>query len=117
MKNFRTQKIVECLLLGVVAGYISGCASAGTLWDVGTLGSGVAAGALIGDAVTDSHWGPVGGAVAGGLTGIGLNSLRRSHEQDQFNNGYEHGLSDSVKRQYWIQVNMQKILEERDEGL
>ena len=31
-----------------------------------------------------------------------------SHKEFQFQRGYERGASDTVKRQYWIQQNLQK---------
>jgi hypothetical protein len=104
-----------CLLVLVLPGW-SGCHSSEALWEVGSVTGGVAAGALAGKAISDDPWVIAGGAAAGGAAGAGLNSLRKRKAEEEFLAGYEQGLSDSVKRQYWIQAGMQRALYQQKGG-
>lgn len=111
-KNQGWKRIV---VLGIVT-LGSACQNPDLLWDVGTTTGGIAAGALVGSAVSDQPWVVAGSAAAGGVAGMGLNSLRKTQAESQFMNGYEQGLSDSIKRQYWIQSGMQRIITDQEDN-
>lgn len=117
MRKVKTAKTrmgmrIAVSVIGVLG---SACQSADVLWDVGTTTGGIAAGALVGSAISDQPWVVAGSAAAGGIAGMGLNSMRKANAESQFMSGYEQGLSDSIKRQYWIQSGMQKMITGQEE--
>jgi hypothetical protein len=74
--------------------------------------AGAAAGGLIGSKASNNPVAPVIGAAGGAaIEGIGtilaINSVKTG-QRKQFQQGYDQGASDTVKRQYWILQNLRK---------
>ena len=66
--------------------------------------------ALIGSKASNNPAAPIIGAAPrlGGMgTMLAINSAKAG-QRKQFQQGYDHGASDTVKRQYWILQNLQK---------
>ncbi|PWU07031.1 MAG: hypothetical protein C5B47_06740 [Verrucomicrobia bacterium] len=87
----------------------TGCLSTETAYSLGGAAVGGVSGALV------SRQNPriapfvtAGGAALGGLLGgIAIKSVK-SGRYAAFREGYQHGASDTAKRQYWILQNLQK---------
>ncbi len=96
----------------LVVALLSGCSTTDALYTAGGAAAGGAAGALIGTQVSDNPVAPVIGAASGAaLGGIGTAlaiGTVKSAQKKQFQQGYDLGASDTVKRQYWILQNQQR---------
>ncbi len=101
------QKPLTFLLVLILAGLLSGCASGGSknaaIIGGSALGSFVAHEASDGDAA----W-TAGGVALGGLTAIAGNAIAVENERVAYRGGYEAGMNQSVKQQYWIIQNRQR---------
>ncbi len=103
------QKVWSCVVVLMLLS-AGGCHSSKALWGPASAVGGAAVGAAISSALSDHAWAPAGGALAGGIVGAGTYYIGKSAEEEEYASGYEQGLSDSIKRQYWIQARMQKVL-------
>jgi hypothetical protein len=93
-------------------GLISACSVTDALYTAGGSAAGAAAGGIIGSKASNNPAAPIigaaGGAAIGGIgTILAINSVKAG-QRKQFQEGYDHGASDTVKRQYWILQNLQK---------
>lgn len=97
---------VALLILLSILGF--GCAN-GNLGKATTTVSGGALGAAIAHEASDGDqaW-TVAGAALGTFTALGANALADANESRAYRNGYEAGMNQSVKQQYWIIQNRQK---------
>jgi hypothetical protein len=104
-------------MLGMIApvacgALLSACSVADALYTAGGSAAGAAAGGLIGSGASNNPVAPVigaaGGAAIGGIgTILAINSVKGG-QRKQFQQGYDQGASDSVKRRYWILQNLRK---------
>jgi hypothetical protein len=104
-------------MLGMIApvacgALLSACSVTDALYTAGGSAAGAAAGGLIGSGASNNPVAPVigaaGGAAIGGIgTILAINSVKGG-QRKQFQQGYDQGASDSVKRRYWILQNLRK---------
>jgi hypothetical protein len=92
------------------------CSVTDALYTAGGSAAGAATGAFVGSKASNNPVAPVigaaGGAAIGGIgTILAINSVK-SGQRKQFQQGYDQGASDSVKRQYWILQNLRKSKQE-----
>jgi hypothetical protein len=99
---------VRTILLLMVAGLFSGCAS-NEVGKSATVVGGSALGAVIANQASDGDaaW-TTGGAAIGAVAALGANAMAEENERIAYRNGYEAALNQSVKQQYWIIQNRQK---------
>jgi hypothetical protein len=88
------------------------CNVTDALYTAGGSAAGAAAGAFVGSKVSNNPAAPVIGAASGAAIGgigtiLAINSVKAG-QRKQFQQGYDQGASDSVKRQCWILQNLQK---------
>jgi phage tail tape-measure protein len=84
------------------------CSVTDALYTAGGSAAGAAAGAFVGSKASNNPAAPVIGAASGGIgTILAINSVKAG-QRKQFQQGYDQGASDTVKRQYWILQNLQK---------
>ena len=88
------------------------CSVTDALYTAGGSAVGAAAGAFIGSKASHSPVAPIIGAAGGAVTG-GVGTILAIHsakagQRKQFQQGYDQGASDAVKRQYWILQNLRK---------
>ncbi|MGB7791656.1 MAG: hypothetical protein WBL39_10615, partial [Terrimicrobiaceae bacterium] len=88
------------------------CSVTDALYTAGGSAAGAAAGAFAGSKASSNPVAPVigaaGGAAVGGIgTILAINSVKAGQKK-QFQQGYDQGTSDTVKRQYWILQHLQK---------
>lgn len=98
------------LLVTLTSLFFSGCTS-DTIYDIG----GAAVGGLAGSILTDGD--PLATAAGAGAGVLGSTLVRGQAAKARtkaFNDGYNKGRSDAVKQQYWVQQNLQKDLENRE---
>lgn len=99
------------LLLSVALALGSGCSSnpGRDAKDALIIGGAGAGGAALAYELSDGDplW-TAAGAGAGALTGLAITAAQRNAEQTAFDAGYDRGLSDAAKRNYWQWQNMQK---------
>jgi hypothetical protein len=86
------------------------------LYTAGGSAAGAAAGGLVGQNVSGSPAAPIIGAASGAAIGgigtiLAINSAKAG-QRKQFQQGYDQGASDTVKRQYWVLQNLQKEKED-----
>ena len=83
-----------------------------SLYTVGGAAVGAGVGGLVGQRASSNPLSPVVGAASGALVGgVGTALVLKSADQgrkNEFQRGYDLGASDTVKRQYWIQQELQK---------
>jgi phage tail tape-measure protein len=92
------------------------CSVTDALYTAGGSAAGAAAGAFVGSKASNNPVAPVigaaGGAAVGGIgTILAINSVKAGQRR-QFQQGYDQGASDTVKRQYWILQNLRKSKQE-----
>ena len=92
--------------------FLSACSVTDALYTAGGSAVGAAAGAFLGSKASDNPAAPVIGAASGAAIGgigtiLAINSAKDG-QRKQFQQGYDQGASDTVKRQYWILQNLQK---------
>jgi hypothetical protein len=84
------------------------CSVTDALYTAGGSAAGAAAGAFVGSKASNNPTAPIIGAAIGGIgTILAINSVKAG-QRKQFQQGYDQGASDTVKRQYWILQNLQK---------
>jgi outer membrane lipoprotein SlyB len=105
------ERIIAIAIIPWIPIATGGCHSSKPLWGAGSTVGGAAIGAAVSRTMSDQAWAPVAGALAGGIVGAGVYHTHKSEQEEEFASGYEQGLSDSIKRQYWIQARMQRLLE------
>jgi hypothetical protein len=101
-------------MLAALAGtvFLPACSVTDALYTAGGSAVGAAAGGLVGQNVSGNPAAAIIGAASGAaLGGIGtilaINSANAG-QRKQFQQGYDQGASDTVKRQYWILQKLQK---------
>lgn len=105
MNHFRSIIFAAAPLL------IAGCAATRPIGDA-ALGAG---GAALAYELSDGNAVATAAGAAGGvLLSEGLHYAGRVQAQKAYQAGYEQGRSDAVKQQYWILVNQQKALADRE---
>ena len=92
---------------------LSGCSVTDALYTTGGAAAGAAVGGLVGQKYSNNPAAPAVGAAAGAAIGgigtaLALNSVKQGRKAE-YAKGYDHGASDTVKRQYWILQNQQKV--------
>jgi hypothetical protein len=92
--------------------FLPACSMTDALYTAGGSAAGAAAGGLIGSKASNNPAAPIigaaGGAAIGGIgTILAINSVKAG-QRKQYQQGYDLGASDTVKRQYWILQNLQK---------
>ena len=105
----RRLELVAALACGAL---LPACSVSDALYTAG----GSAAGGLVGQNVSGSPAAPIIGAASGAAIGgigtiLAINSAKAG-QRKQFQQGYDQGASDTVKRQYWILQNLQKEKQE-----
>lgn len=101
-------KIYIITILALVGGLLSGCLSSTQRRAAGIAGTGTGAGA-IGYLASDGDPYITGASAAGGA-GIAALAMGPDEEvwQDGFRGGYWTGQGDSIKRQFWMQQQVQR---------
>ena len=105
----RTLRMIAAVACGL---FLPACSVTDALYTAGGSAAGAAAGAFVGSKASNNPAAPIigaaGGAAIGGIgTILAINSVKAG-QRKQFQQGYDHGASDTVKRQYWILQNLQK---------
>jgi phage tail tape-measure protein len=101
-RTFRVMAAVACCAL------LPSCSVTDALYTAGGSAAGAAAGAFVGSKASNNPVAPVIGAAVGGIgTILAINSVKAGQKK-QFQQGYDQGASDTVKRQYWILQNVHK---------
>ncbi len=105
-------------LIAAVAGgaLLPACSVSDALYTAGGSAAGGAAGAFVGSKTSNNPVAPVIGAASGAAIGgigtiLAINSAKAG-QRKQFQQGYDQGASDTVKRQYWVLQNLQKEKED-----
>jgi hypothetical protein len=85
---------------------LSACSVTDALYTAGGSAVGAAAGAFVGSKASNNPAAPVIGAASGAAIGgigtiLAINSAKDG-QRKQFQQGYDQGAVDTVKRQYWI---------------
>jgi hypothetical protein len=109
----RRLELVAALACGAL---LPACSVSDALYTAGGSAAGAAAGGLVGQNVSGSPAAPIIGAASGAAIGgigtiLAINSAKAG-QRKQFQQGYDQGASDTVKRQYWILQNLQKEKQE-----
>ena len=112
MKTASRKRILGAVAAVACCALLPACSVTDALYTAGGSAAGAAAGAFVGSKASNNPVAPVigaaGGAAIGGIgTILAINSVKAGHRK-QFQQGYDQGASDSVKRQYWILQNLQK---------
>jgi len=107
-RKLQPRRLAALALLTLISTFGFGCASsnvgkASTAITGGALGAAIAHEASDGD----QAW-TTAGAALGTLTALGANALADANESRAYRSGYEAGMNQSVKQQYWIIQNRQK---------
>ena len=92
--------------------FLPACSMTDALYTAGGSAAGAAAGGLIGSKASNNPAAPIIGAASGAAIGgigtiLAINSVKAG-QRKQYQQGYDLGASDTVKRQYWILQNLQK---------
>jgi len=99
-------KTIHLITISLAGLFLAGCASTRPILDVAAAGGGAA----IANELSDGD--PVitaAGAAGGVLLSEGLHYAARRQSEKAYRTGYENGRSDTVKQQYWILVNQQRV--------
>jgi phage tail tape-measure protein len=112
MKTASRKRILGAVAAVACCALLPACSVTDALYTAGGSAAGAAAGAFVGSKASNNPVAPVigaaGGAVVGGVgTILAINSVKAGQKK-QFQQGYDQGASDAVKRQYWILQNAQK---------
>jgi phage tail tape-measure protein len=112
MKMASRKRILGAVAALACGALLSACSVTDALYTAGGSAAGAAAGAFVGSKASNNPVAPVigaaGGATIGGIgTILAINSVKAGQKK-QFQQGYDQGASDTVKRQYWILQNLQK---------
>ena len=112
MKTAPRKRILRAVAVVACCALLPACSVTDALYTAGGSAAGAAAGAFVGSKASSNPVAPVigaaGGAAVGGIgTILAINSVKAGQKK-QFQQGYDQGTSDTVKRQYWILQNLQK---------
>ena len=112
MKTAVRKKTVGVIAVVACVALLPACSVTDALYTAGGSAAGAAAGGLIGSKASNNPAAPIigaaGGAAIGGIgTILAINSVKAG-QRKQFQQGYDQGASDTVKRQYWILQNLRK---------
>jgi hypothetical protein len=112
MKTASRKRILGVIAAVACGAFLPACSMTDALYTAGGSAAGAAAGGLIGSKASNNPVAPVigaaGGAAIGGFgTILAINSVKAG-QRKQFQQGYDQGASDTVKRQYWILQNLRK---------
>jgi hypothetical protein len=101
----RTLRMIAAVACGL---FLPACSVTDALYTAGSSAAGAAVGSKASNNPAAPIIGAAGGAAIGGIgTLLAINSVKAG-QREQFQQGYDHGASDTVKRQYWILQNLQK---------
>jgi hypothetical protein len=112
MKTASRKRILGAVAVPACCVLLPACSVTDALYTAGGSAAGAAAGAFAGSKASSNPVAPIigaaGGAAIGGVgTILAINSVKAG-QRKQFQQGYDQGASDTVKRQYWILQNLQK---------
>jgi hypothetical protein len=100
---------IICLIIPL---FLMGCAATRPIADVAAAGGG----AYLANDLSDGNPAITAAGAAGGvLVSESAFYLSKKQSDKAYLNGYEKGRSDAVKQQYWLQVNQQRALPQRDD--
>jgi phage tail tape-measure protein len=116
MKTASRKRILGAVAAVACCAVLPACSVTDALYTAGGSAAGAAAGAFVGSKASMNPAAPVIGAASGAAIGgigtiLAINSVKAG-QRKQFQQGYDQGVSDTVKRQYWILQNLQKVKRE-----
>ena len=112
MRTASRKRIFGAIASVACCALLPACSMTDALYTAGGSAVGAAAGAFVGSKASSNPAAPVIGAASGAAIGgigtiLAINSAKDG-QRKQFQQGYDQGASDTVKRQYWILQNLQK---------
>lgn len=110
--------IAHIIIIPLMLALVSGCSSnpGRDAADAAIIGGAGAGGAALAYELSDGDpvW-TAAGAAAGTVGALAYTAAQRKSEQTAFDAGYDRGLSDAARRNYWQWQNMQKAIEKPED--